>query len=64
VIEGEGKMQLGEKIKEIKKGDFIFIPKNTYHSVNTTSNNELKVISIQAPYFDGKDRFFKKPDND
>jgi mannose-6-phosphate isomerase-like protein (cupin superfamily) len=64
VIEGEGKMQLGEKIKEIKKGDFIFIPKNTYHSVKTTSNNELKVISIQAPYFDGKDRFFKKTDND
>jgi mannose-6-phosphate isomerase-like protein (cupin superfamily) len=64
VMEGEGQMQLGEKIKEIKKGDFIFIPKNTFHSVKTTSNNELKVISIQAPYFDGKDRFFKKPDND
>ena len=64
VIEGEGQMQLGEKIKEIKKGDFIFIPKNTFHSVKTTSNNELKVISIQAPYFDGKDRFFKKSDND
>ena len=56
VLEGEGLMKLGEKILQLKKGDFIFIPKNTIHSVKTTSNVPLKVISIQAPFFDGKDR--------
>jgi mannose-6-phosphate isomerase-like protein (cupin superfamily) len=56
VLEGEGLMSLGEKILQLKKGDFIFIPKNTIHSVKTTSNVPLKVISIQAPFFDGKDR--------
>ncbi|GIV26358.1 MAG: hypothetical protein KatS3mg027_0172 [Bacteroidia bacterium] len=56
VLEGEGKMWLGEKEFTIKKNDVIFIPKNTPHKVITTSKKPLKVISIQSPYFDGKDR--------
>lgn len=60
VLQGEGLMTLGDKEFKIKNGSFIFIPKNTFHSVKTTSVNPLKVISIQAPYFDGKDRVFKE----
>ncbi len=56
VIEGEGQMKLGNQEFKIKKNDFIFIPKNTDHSVKTTSKQPLKVISVQAPFFDGKDR--------
>ena len=56
VIEGEGEMLLGEDIIRIKKGDYIFIPKNTPHKVGVTSAIPLKVLSIQAPNFDGKDR--------
>ena len=57
IIEGQGKMLLGEKTISIKKGDYIFIPKNTSHKVDVTSEIPLKVLSIQSPYFDGKDRF-------
>lgn len=56
VLEGEGKMTLGDKEFIIRKNDLIFIPKNTAHKVTTTSQKPLKVISIQSPYFDGKDR--------
>lgn len=56
VLEGEAKMQLGEKDFIIKKNDIVFIPKNTPHKVVTLSKKPLKVISIQSPYFDGKDR--------
>ena len=56
VLEGEGAMLLGDKIIHIKKGDYIFIPKNTPHKVDVTTTIPLKVLSIQAPYFDGKDR--------
>ena len=59
VLEGEGIMQLGKISKKIKKGDFIFIPKNTFHSVITTSVIPLKVISLQSPFFDGNDRILK-----
>ncbi len=58
VMEGEGIMQLGDQTFTIKKGDLIFIPKNIIHSVKTTGKNQLKVISIQSPMFDGKDRIF------
>lgn len=60
VLEGNAEMTLNDKTFLIKKGDVIFIPKNSYHSVKTTSKIPLKVLSIQAPYFDGKDRVFKE----
>lgn len=56
ILDGEGKMLLGEKIIQVKKGDYIFIPKNTPHKVDVTSKIPLKVLSIQSPLFDGKDR--------
>lgn len=58
VLEGVAQMKLGDKQFEIKKGDVIFIPKNTVHAVKNTGKIPLKVLSFQAPYFDGKDRVF------
>lgn len=56
ILKGKGTMQLGEESIAVKKGDWIFIPKGTHHGVEVTSNRSLKVISIQAPHFDGTDR--------
>lgn len=56
VLEGEGKMQLNDQSFIVKKNDVVFIPKNTPHKVITISKKPLKVISIQSPHFDGKDR--------
>ena len=47
-----------EKVFEIKKGDVVFIPKNTAHAVKSTGKQPLKVLSVQSPNFDGKDRIF------
>lgn len=60
VLEGKAEMTLNDKKFTIKKGDVIFIPKNSFHSVKTISKIPLKVLSIQAPYFDGKDRVLKE----
>lgn len=58
VLEGEGDMLLGDKMIRIKKGDVLFVPKNTPHYLKVTSKEPVKVLSIQSPYFDGKDRIF------
>lgn len=58
VLEGAGEMQLGTNTYIIKKGDVIFVPKGTSHSVVKKGKKALKVISVQAPFFDGKDRIF------
>jgi len=59
VLEGEGNFILGEETMEVKAGDFIFIPMDTWHGVNVTSEKTMKVISVQSPEFKGLDRVFK-----
>ena len=58
VLEGTGLMKLNGKTFEIKKGDLVFIERNQVHSVKNTGPVPLKVLSIQAPRFDGSDRVF------
>ncbi|MCB0280248.1 MAG: cupin domain-containing protein [Calditrichaeota bacterium] len=59
VLEGTARFYLKDKWQEIKAGDVMFIPKHTLHAVLVTSKKPLKVISIQAPKFNGNDRIFK-----
>ncbi len=56
VLEGQGSMMLDDSLFTVNPGDFIFIPRGAVHSVYKISEVPLKVISIQAPYFDGRDR--------
>ena len=61
IKQGKGKFQLADSLYNVKTGDLIIIPKNTWHGVVVESKNPMKVISIQSPEFFGKDRVFKKP---
>ena len=56
VLSGEGRMLLGDSTFTVRRGDLIFIAQNTKHGVQRTGNESLRVLSIQAPLFDGKDR--------
>ena len=56
VLEGSGTFQLDNKHFEIKPGDYINVAEGTPHAVKVTSTIPLKVLSIQAPEFLGKDR--------
>ena len=56
VLEGSGTFQLADKYFEIKSGDYINVPEGTPHAVTVTSSIPLKVLSVQAPEFLGKDR--------
>lgn len=63
VLDGEGEMTIAKNSFKIKQGDHFVIPKNTFHSVKVTSEKPLKVVSVQAPKFEGKDRIFEKENN-
>ena len=58
VLSGKGEMALGKQKIKLRAGIQVSIPINTVHSVVVTSKKPLKVISIQSPMFDGKDRFY------
>tara|TARA_B100000965_G_C19391020_1_gene668965 strand:- start:379 stop:771 length:393 start_codon:yes stop_codon:yes gene_type:complete len=58
IIEGKAQMMMNDSTFQIKKGDFIYIPPQTKHAVKVSPKSPLKVLSIQAPKFEGKDRIF------
>ena len=61
VLDGEGIMRLGDQQRRVKAGDTVVIPAGTAHSVKVTSKEPLRVVSVQAPRFDGSDRVFVDP---
>ena len=58
VLSGKGVLTLGNETIPIRKGDYIIIPKGVQHAVRVKGRKPLKVLSVQAPQFHGKDRFF------
>jgi mannose-6-phosphate isomerase-like protein (cupin superfamily) len=53
ILNGKGIMTLNDSIFKIKKGDAIRIPQGAKQAVVTTSRKPLKVLSLQAPKWDG-----------
>ena len=60
IDEGFGEFQLNDSIYKVTAGDWIVIPKNTWHGVIVNSKSTMKVISVQSPEYFGKDRIFKE----
>jgi mannose-6-phosphate isomerase-like protein (cupin superfamily) len=56
VLNGTGVMLLGDSTFTIAPGDVIVIPRNTPHAARSTGSQALRVLSVQAPFFDGTDR--------
>lgn len=61
VLEGEGWMRMGADSVLLKPGHMVVVPRMTVHGVRTTSAEPLRVWSIQAPEFKGKDREWVRP---
>ena len=59
LIQGKGKMRLGDKTWELKAGDIVYIPLKTLHAF-TPEGGDCRALSLFAPAFDGKDRVFVK----
>lgn len=61
VLDGEGLMILGDTVLTVRAGQVLTIPKGTPHAVKRTGTAPLKVLSVQAPLFDGTDRVLLDP---
>ncbi len=53
VIEGKGKVQLGDKIVELKEGDFLHIPPGTPHKA--FSDGKFRILVITRKPWSPKD---------
>lgn len=59
IDKGFGEFQINDSIYKVSSGDWIVIPKNTWHGVIVNSKSTMKVISVQSPEYFGKDRIFR-----
>ncbi len=60
VLDGECSFRLNNDTLELNTGDYVFIPSKSLHEVWVSGSKPLKVLSIQAPSFEGKDRVLIK----
>jgi len=52
VLEGKGKFYIEDNVFEVKKGDLVFIPKNTKYK----DEGNLSLLAIAAPRFERSKR--------
>jgi quercetin dioxygenase-like cupin family protein len=52
IIDGDVNFQVGEEIKEVKRGDLVFIPRDTLHGPILEEGQSFAALSIFAPKFD------------
>jgi quercetin dioxygenase-like cupin family protein len=52
VIDGEADFRVGDEVRRVGPGDFVFIPRNTIHGRVRTLSESMSALSIYAPYFD------------
>ena len=51
VLEGNGSVEIGDEIKEVKKDDLIFSPAKIVHTLHNSKNSEaiFKFLVIKTP---------------
>ena len=60
IDKGFEEFQINDSIYKVTAGDWILIPKNTWHGIIVNSKSTMKVISVQSPKYFGNDRIFKE----
>lgn len=52
IIDGDVNFRVGEEIKEVTRGDLVFIPRDTLHGPILEEGQSFSALSIFAPKFD------------
>ncbi len=52
ILQGQGKMNVGDESRSVQKGDIIYIPSDIPHFLENTSDETIIYISASAPAYD------------
>ena len=55
IVRGNGRMTVGEEVREVGEGDAIFIPIGKVHTLENTGNVEMIILLICGPAYSVKD---------
>ena len=62
VVEGTGRVTVGEETFDVEMGSSIFIPNETIHRLENNSNNPLLVVETQMGTYFGEDDIIRFED--
>jgi len=57
VVEGSGRMRVGEEERDVRVGDAILIPPGTVHTLRNTGTGPLRILCCCAPPYDHDDTY-------
>ncbi len=63
VVEGQAKIQIGEKVFFLNKNQSTYIPKQTKHRLENPGDEQLNVIEVQSGSYLGEDDIQRFQDN-
>jgi mannose-6-phosphate isomerase-like protein (cupin superfamily) len=52
VLEGEADFRVGDEVRRVRAGDFVFVPRDAVHGTVATRRGPLSFLSIIAPRID------------
>jgi quercetin dioxygenase-like cupin family protein len=52
VLEGEADFRVGDEVRRVRPGDFIFVPRDAVHSTVAIQHEPLSFLSVIAPRID------------
>ena len=55
IVQGKGKMQLGDEILEVNLGDTVCIPPGTQHCIKNSGHEDLKILCCCSPAYSHED---------
>src|SRR5215831_10963545 len=52
ILEGEATFRVGDELREIRAGDFVFVPRNAVHGTVAIKQGPLSLLSVFTPRID------------
>ena len=52
IIEGGADFRVGDEVKQVQRGDLVFIPRDTLHGPIVKEGQSFAALSVFAPQFD------------
>jgi mannose-6-phosphate isomerase-like protein (cupin superfamily) len=58
ILEGSGRMTVGDEQRDVEAGDAIFVPRGSLHSLANTGNVPIRLLVACGPAFYYEDEIF------
>ena len=55
VLEGAGRMTVGESVREVSAGDAVYIPRGATHTLENTGDAPLRLLLVCGPAYSQSD---------